>query len=75
MCPHDARLPPAACVECMAEGPLPAPKLEREGWPFASKLAGLCRGCNQGVHPGERIVRMSDGGYRHVGPCEKRTAR
>lgn len=75
MCPHDPRMPEAACVECMAEGPLPTPKLVREGWPFAARIAGVCGGCTEGVAEGERIVRMSDGGYRHVGLCEKRTAR
>lgn len=76
VCPHDERLTPASCVECMAEGIRPdAPKLTRDGWPFAAKLDGTCGGCTEGVREGERIVRMSDGAYRHVGPCERRTVR
>jgi hypothetical protein len=56
----------------MADGPVAGPELPtREGWPFPAKHDGICHGCESGVLVGERIVRMSDGNYRHVGQCER----
>lgn len=63
---------PASCVDCMAEGVMPdPPKLRREGWPFTAQFDGTCGGCDSGTEVGQRIVRMSDGSYRHLGQCEK----
>lgn len=63
---------PASCVECMAEGiTADTPKLRRDGWPFSAVYEGICGGCTDGIEPGQHIVRMSDGAYRHVGHCEK----
>lgn len=72
-CPHNMPTP-ASCIECMAEGPIPTAKLDRDGWPFAAHHEGVCGGCTEGIAPGERIVRMSDGRYRHIGACERNTA-
>lgn len=47
------------------------PKLVREGWPFTAQFDGTCGGCDSGTEVGQRIVRMSDGSYRHLGQCEK----
>lgn len=69
-CPHG--MPTAgSCIDCMNDGGLPARKIVRDGWPFTAKLDGACGGCDQGTHPGQRIVRMSDGTYRHLGQREK----
>lgn len=65
---------PLSCIDCMEDGTLPpAPKPKRDGWPFTAEHPGPCTGppC-AGIEPGDRIVRMSDGGYRHVGECERR---
>lgn len=71
-CPHGMPSP-GACIDCMAEGGLPRPKLKRDGWPFIAKYDGTCGGCLQPIESdGARlIVRMSDETYRHVGQCEK----
>lgn len=73
-CPHDPRLTPGACVECMNEGNLPpAPKPEPVhvvGQPFAARFDGDCRGgCNTPIYAGQRVVRMSNDTYRHA-VCE-----
>lgn len=69
-CPHDPRLTPAACVDCMNEGNLPpAPKPEQPrvlGGPFAARFDGQCSDCNTGIHRGQQIVRMSNDTYRHA---------
>lgn len=62
---------PAACIECMAEGPMPKPRPKREGWPFTANYDGTCGGCSDGTKVGDRIVHMTDGTYRHVGDCER----
>lgn len=79
---HHGMPTPGSCIACMDEGvmapPPPAPK--REGWPFEATYASACAGAaatgcvhgERGIQPGDMIVRMSDGAYRHVGPCEKR---
>lgn len=46
-------------------------KPRREGWPFTAEHTGTCTGCTDEVRPGDRIVRMDDDTYRHVGDCEK----
>lgn len=65
---------PGSCVDCMNDGPLPPPaKPTRAGWPFSATFEGACIGepaCS-GIEPGDQIVRMSDGGYRHAGTCER----
>lgn len=71
-CPHGMPTP-GSCIDCMDDGNLPPPpKPKRAGWPFTAEHPGPCTGppC-PGIEPGDRIVRMSDGGYRHVGACEK----
>jgi hypothetical protein len=57
----------------MDEGNIPPPPpLTRDGWPFPARMDGsTCTGCRFPIAVGERIVRMSDGTYRHVDACEK----
>lgn len=63
---------PAACIDCMADGPLPEPpRPKRKGWPFTATYAGTCRAGCDGIEPGDKIVLMDDGTYRHMGVCER----
>lgn len=61
---------PAACVDCMDEGPVAPPRRNtvpaREGWPIGAAFAGHCAGCNLPINVGDRIVRVSNNTWQHA---------
>lgn len=70
-CPHGMPTP-GSCIDCINDGPLPPPpRPKRDGWPFTAEYDGPCCAPCPGIDVGDRIVRMSDGTYRHVGTCER----
>lgn len=68
VCPHDPRLTPGACIECMNEGilvPPVRPEPVKALRFFTARFAGQCRACDLGIHVGQTIAEMSDESYRH----------
>jgi hypothetical protein len=61
---------PAACIDCMADGPVVPPPPPRPPSPtVASRLTARfsqrCGGCDDPIHAGDEIARMTDNTYRH----------
>lgn len=59
-----------ACQEDHGVGAAPVQAPTAEGSTFTANYNGQCAGvgaCNLQISEGQRIVRMSDGTYRHVG--------
>ena len=61
---------PAACVDCMADGPVASPTVvepERmDGAPIVSRYSGHCPGCNLPITAGQMIDRTNRGSWRHA---------
>lgn len=66
-CPHGMGTP-AACLDCMDEGNLPVPKIEREqtDYTFSAQYAGHCAGCDLPVSPGEQVAKTTKERYMHA---------
>lgn len=60
---------PAACVDCMLDGPVAppkrAPRVAVVGVPSPARFPGHCNGCNLPICVGDAIVRLSNDTYRH----------
>lgn len=58
---------PAACVDCMDEGNLPAPRREKATieYTFTARFAGHCGACNLPVSAGQKAARLSTGALVH----------
>lgn len=72
ICPHGYPSP-KSCMTCLEDdgvGAEPVRPLTSEGPTFTANYDGQCSGvgaCNLPIKEGQRITRMSDGTYRHVG--------
>ena len=63
---------PAACTECMMEGPLPAaPKDDiRIAYVFRAKFTSKCHHCGDEMREAEdTVARLTDDSYVHANPC------
>jgi hypothetical protein len=59
---------PASCTDCMYEGelaPPPKPAPATIDSVFRASYEGQCPGCDLPIDVGQRIARMSNGGYLH----------
>lgn len=65
-CPHG--MPSVgSCVECMADGPVPAPKQEPEQrYTVTAKFDGHCTECNLPIRAGDRVSGVRAGRWIHA---------
>lgn len=68
-CEH-GEMHPAACLECLAKPPPPRrrrpSRTVTSTRPVTAMFMGQCPGCNLGIHEGEAITYVDEGGWQHA---------